>query len=955
MNFKISVIIPAYNAQEHLEETLDSLIKQTFQNFEVIIVNDGSIDNTPQIINEYCEKYSNFKSFTQPNSGVSKARNKGIDEANGEYIIFLDSDDLFAPKALEKMYKVAFENQAELVIGRVKEFNSYGSKSYSHPKNLSNMQIIDKFEKNILWTFLLGNKLFQRKKIIDKKIKFPNLKYAEDGVFIFRYVYQCSRITGCPYNIIFHRKHDFWEDGSLTQNNNIEYIKDFSKAYDLIYDDASNVLKRYIKEAETPYEKAKATINCYEYLDNLLYRRATILFDEFYRLFWKTDNTSLAMINDNILALKDRIFPESWMNLEKSFKDLFIDDLIHNRSLMAEKPVITIVINPLKQSKEEMLLMLKSIYAQSFPAFEVLVHEKLSDTISTEIFKYENFHLIDPKDVNFKNFVIKIAKGKYIIFLEDYLFLNPITLKAFFNEVNKKDYDLVSSEIRNFHENKPLKYESQELAYSYRNTIKDGRKSVFNYLDLYLSNKFIKVDFLKEIGFEFSNDSAKDVLRLYNNAKFKKVSQKYIFSSKDEKELLNSHKSHDKSIRIKTSFFSLIRKPLYKGIKYRSFLKRLISDKRFNKKIKRQLKNKRFEIFIKMISILPLRNRVFFYSIRADHKLLENNLYVYEGLDTKKVFVSKILPHSAKIKLKMLYYLLTSKVLVTDDYLRYFREIEKRKGQTAIQLWHACGVFKKFGLDHPSNDIKTEINTHSQIDIVLVSSDYVRKYYASAFGLPIDKIKALGVPRTDMFFDEKIQKTMLDELYNKFLILKDKKIILYSPTFREKSVGKIKTFDTQIDWKNLNSSLKDDELFIINKHPLMKEDLLNGENYSKILDLSSASTYSLMLASDMMITDYSSVIFEYSLLNRPMIFYCPDADEYTRDFYLNYPEDLPGIMINDPNELSQEIDSILSNPDYKHSNEYTNNLEHFKIKYMGACDGNSTKRAVKIIKRYMKN
>jgi glycosyltransferase involved in cell wall biosynthesis len=109
MSYKISVITPAYNAESFLQETLDSLVNQTFKDFEVIIIDDGSIDTTPIIIEEYCEKYSNFQSFSQHNSGVSKARNRGIDEASGEYLAFLDSDDLYAPKALEKMYKVAFQ------------------------------------------------------------------------------------------------------------------------------------------------------------------------------------------------------------------------------------------------------------------------------------------------------------------------------------------------------------------------------------------------------------------------------------------------------------------------------------------------------------------------------------------------------------------------------------------------------------------------------------------------------------------------------------------------------------------------------------------------------------------------------------------------------------------------------------------------------------------------------
>ena len=940
MSYKISVITPAYNAESFLQETLDSLVNQTFKDFEVIIIDDGSTDSTPLIIEEYCEKYSNFKSFTQPNSGVSKARNKGIDEANGDYIAFLDADDLFAPKALEKMYKSAFENDAELVIGIMGQFDSFRSTTYLNTKNLAEKKIIDPFDEDLIWTFSQSNKLFLRKKINETKIRFPNLKFSEDGVFTLGFAYQCNRIAGCPENVIFYRKHDFWEGISATQNNTIEYIKDYLNAYDLVYNNASNGLKNRINNAKTPYDKAKATINYYEYLDTLLFKKAKLLLRDFYSVFWRNDNNSLELINDSFISIKKKLSPESWQKLEKSLDGLFIDDLIHSRNLMAENPIITLVVDPGEISKQEMSLMLKSIYAQNFPAFEVLIHKRLSDLIPAEIIAYENLHFIDPKDNNLKNYAIKKAKGEYISFIEDNVILNPFTLKSYIDAIYNSTYDMVSCKIGKFKDYKSSNYYSQELVYSYRNYTNPNKKSTLNYLDLGLSNKLIKKAFLNRIKFNFSNDNASDVKKLYDTVKFIKLSKTYVYSAKDENKLLNSFKSRNKSIRIKSSILNLFTKPIYYIFILRKLFFRFITDDSFNQRVKNHLKNIFFDYYIKLLKILPLRNRVFFYSIRANNKLQENNSYVYEGLDKKKMFFTRTLPHSNKVKMKMLYYLLTNKIIVTDDYVRYFRKFKKRKGQTIIQQWHACGVFKKFGLDHPSNDIEIEIKTHSQYDQVIVSSEDIRIYYASAFGLTIDKIKALGIPRTDMFFDEKNKKIMLDQLYQQYPQLKDKKIVLYCPTFRENDKHRTLPLDTKIDWEHLNSSLNDDELFIINKHPIMEEDLLNGKNYNRIIDLSTASTYALMFASDIMITDYSSVIFEYSLLNKPMIFYCPD--KYTRDFYLNYPDDLPGLMINNSNELIKKIKLLLTNP-------HTKNLEYFKMVYMGACDGNSTKRVVKLI------
>ena len=137
MSFKISVIVPAHNAEEHLSESLDSLVNQTFRDFEVIIINDGSTDQTHNIIDDYCMKYSNFKSFTQSNSGVSGARNKGINEASGEYVTFLDSDDLYSPNALEKLYQSATEADADMVIGISGHFNLFENRNHVNTVILS--------------------------------------------------------------------------------------------------------------------------------------------------------------------------------------------------------------------------------------------------------------------------------------------------------------------------------------------------------------------------------------------------------------------------------------------------------------------------------------------------------------------------------------------------------------------------------------------------------------------------------------------------------------------------------------------------------------------------------------------------------------------------------------------------------------------------------------------------
>lgn len=123
-NTAVSVIIPAYNVENYLSPALDSVLKQSFQNFEIIIVNDGSTDGTQDVIDRYIQNYPGIiSSFSEENSGQSAARNLAMRYAKGEYIAFVDSDDLLEEKYLEKLYCSARENGADMVKCSIADFD----------------------------------------------------------------------------------------------------------------------------------------------------------------------------------------------------------------------------------------------------------------------------------------------------------------------------------------------------------------------------------------------------------------------------------------------------------------------------------------------------------------------------------------------------------------------------------------------------------------------------------------------------------------------------------------------------------------------------------------------------------------------------------------------------------------------------------------------------------------
>ena len=180
-NPEISVIIPAFNAEKNIKNTLESLLNQTFENFEVILVNDGSSDNTESVVKEFMAIDNRIKYIYQTNSGVAIARNTGIDNSSGNYISFLDSDDYYDKFYLEKMYKKIKEENGNIC------YCGYNLTNGSTRKNKTKFN-----SDNLLLDFILGKikvhiscVLINREFLLNQNIRFPKgVQWGEDFEFL---------------------------------------------------------------------------------------------------------------------------------------------------------------------------------------------------------------------------------------------------------------------------------------------------------------------------------------------------------------------------------------------------------------------------------------------------------------------------------------------------------------------------------------------------------------------------------------------------------------------------------------------------------------------------------------------------------------------------------------------------------------------------------------------------
>lgn len=211
---KVSIIIPLYNVEEYIEETLESIINQTMDNFEIIIIDDGSTDKSSVIIERYLKMYNNINYIYQKNSGPGKARNRGLEIARGEYIVFVDSDDILPEDAILKRYNDAKQSNADIAVCATHLYD--GEKDWpikNHFFKEGDKYIERDFE--LLWMMGPCNKIYKRETI--KNIRFPeNINYGEDQVFVLRSYLEANKIYSSQYVGYYYRMRKD-NGGSLTQ------------------------------------------------------------------------------------------------------------------------------------------------------------------------------------------------------------------------------------------------------------------------------------------------------------------------------------------------------------------------------------------------------------------------------------------------------------------------------------------------------------------------------------------------------------------------------------------------------------------------------------------------------------------------------------------------------------------------------------------------------------------
>ncbi|MDY7045828.1 MULTISPECIES: CDP-glycerol glycerophosphotransferase family protein [unclassified Virgibacillus] len=292
--------------------------------------------------------------------------------------------------------------------------------------------------------------------------------------------------------------------------------------------------------------------------------------------------------------------------------------------------------------------------------------------------------------------------------------------------------------------------------------------------------------------------------------------------------------------------------------------------------------------------------------------------------------------------LRSVYHLATSHVVFVDNYYGILAVTNFRSNVKVVQLWHAAGAIKKFGLQDRSNQYRSRKarnrfrKVYQRFTHVVVGSERMASIFIQSFGIKENKLLRTGVPRTDFFFQPDKMKVAMETIQHSIPFDRSKKVILYAPTYR-----KTPKTDIQLDLQQFHVHMKHDYVLFLSIHPSERMKVKNKyPNF--VFDVSRFSLNHILTVTDILITDYSSIPFEFSLLKRPMVFYAYDLQQYKseRGIWDMYEDQVPGPVVMNTMDAVQKI---------KEGSFNLNRVYYFSKEWNTYSTGVSSKELIKAI------
>ena len=384
---RLSVIIPVYNGEKYIKETLESLVTQTVENFEVIIIDDGSTDGTAAICKEYCEEYKDFIYIQQEHKGVYAARNAGIERARCEYLLFLDCGDLLTEGSVEAIFNCSDELDSDIITGRSWR---HGDIEYEYDKPLdivATMPVVENMESWLFKNSELGAKAIRKKYFDLYNLRFLDLTAHGEWLMLMQVVMKNAKISGCP-DFIHEKSIMHIEDGySQFEMPTYENIKSAQYVITEIFEMAKGAII-----AETGNLDGDES-----YIQELIYYIYQFYIDNFYRRYWYTDEKALTLMKEEFEKYAQLVLPEKFKKLQENNPDIRLPYIYTSKKEAADEPEFAIFFDLTDENGYRPFL--RSLYAQTYPFFEVMVSEsRFNSPAFPEEFKgMENIRVLPDK------------------------------------------------------------------------------------------------------------------------------------------------------------------------------------------------------------------------------------------------------------------------------------------------------------------------------------------------------------------------------------------------------------------------------------------------------------------------------------------------------------------------------------------------------------------------------
>lgn len=872
---KVSVIIPVYNSEAYIEEAIESVLKQNLKEVEIILIDDGSTDKSLDICHRYSKEYSNINLISQKNLGPGAARNRGMKIATGEYITFLDSDDVIPKNTFKQVYSILKKTESDIFIGNILCFDDVRKWHLPYMRKVfenKNTLLIGNFNEipQVNYTPSVCNKWFKKSMLINNNISFnENIKVAEDLLFTQKAFINSKKIVAKDIDIYNYR---IIKKDSLVKKTNIVFFENLLEVQkELIALYANKSLNKHILLRQIEFWIDSIVIKIEDITEEIdkvvdlgieffeISKKVNFEKDDFRSikryllaiLFKNKDRENIIKLINNYLLIK----PKKYLVVEDSkYFSYLYKDFKEYKSILNQKPEIESKVENSYITKENILVLRGYAFIRGLE-----LNNK--DTIKRELFlKGKNNEIIRTLESDYRTDLTYLFKSDSINY--------------------------------NWGGYKPIEINLEEL--------KDDEYEVFQ--RVVINNKIFN------IPFEFR------LAEIRNKLKVRYIDNREVFCRFTEGKYIN--------IRIRT----LSRKSYIK-----SRVRKTKRDIKYDISLIKKQKYKTFLILIlyKLFGWYFRSQNIWLMGERKD-TAQDNTYHLFKYIkeNKKKVNAKYIITKSSEdlIKIKEYgdivwfdsvihtLYLLTCKFTINSyaekpnmytkeyiDIVKYYPEFIKNK---KVFLQH--GVIGVSRVNHVLHKNRVDY------DYFVVSSEFEKRHIVEEFGYDENEVIITGLARWDNLNNKaKKNKILLMPTWRSWI--KSEEELLNSDYF--------KTYLDLLNSKELHKILKEKNYELTFYPHYQTQKLLSKMDYNfseniTIVRQGEKSVQDLINENYILITDYSTVAFDFAYSNKPVIFYQFDYDEFYSKHYnegpINHKKDLFGKRVQSLDEILNILDNKIN-------------------------------------------